>query len=263
MFGDLHCTNKLRLNTNKKKSLVDFLFCIPSIVTQVTTRENIQHGFLSNRLIDSVYKRYPDFNVMLGTCRRLPTKSEYQLCVRSFPKLFDVADSQGHIIDDKFEALGFGRDIDSTGKETRHDTTITQESRQRAKCLTHNHQKMLRQERIALATAEANRKHLEAETKVIDKLELNNNVETKLKSIFGNTNLSHLTLFNFSSLTRNKLVGFVHVRKPDMKISQMPKKEKLEAAQNRGNNLIKMAFDIRDQPNMMREELQQETNNEE
>ena len=79
----------------------------------------------------------------------------------------------------------------------------------------------------------------------------------------GNTILSELTLVNFSSLTKNELVGFVHVRKSDMKISQMPKKGKLEAAQNRGNNLIKMAFDIRDQPNMMREELQQETNNEE
>ena len=122
---------------------------------------------------------------------------------------------------------------------------------------------MLRQERIDLATAEANRKRLEAEAKILDNLELNDNVETKLKNMCGNTILSELTLVNFSSLTKNELVGFVHVRKPDMKISQMPKKEKLEAAQNRGNNLIKMAFDIRDQPNMMREELQQETNNEE
>ena len=99
------------------------------MVTNAAIRENIQHGFLSNGLIDSVHHRYPDFNAMLGTCRRLPIKSEYQLCVRSFPQLFDIANFQGHMIDDQLEALGFRRDIDSTGKETRRDATITQQSR--------------------------------------------------------------------------------------------------------------------------------------
>lgn len=48
------------------------------MVTKAATNTNIQHGFLSNGLIDTKHRRYPDFNRILSTCRRNPTLEQYQ-----------------------------------------------------------------------------------------------------------------------------------------------------------------------------------------
>lgn len=42
------------------------------MVIRVATVNNIQHGFTTNSLVDERFKRYPDFNKMIVTCRNNP-----------------------------------------------------------------------------------------------------------------------------------------------------------------------------------------------
>ena len=73
------------LKANKKKSLTDFVASIPVMVTKVATRDNVQHGFIANSLVDETYKRYLDFNKILATCRRNPKTDDYNRCIKYFP----------------------------------------------------------------------------------------------------------------------------------------------------------------------------------
>ena len=52
---------------------------------------------------------------------------------------------EGFVPADTFEELKFPQDRDITGSKVRHDTTITQEVRQRVKILTHEFQGSLRE----------------------------------------------------------------------------------------------------------------------
>jgi hypothetical protein len=56
----------------------------------------------------------------------------------------------GHIFEDVYDQMGIVRDRDSMGCEVMHDATISQESYQRIKCLSHEHQIHLWKERLSL-----------------------------------------------------------------------------------------------------------------
>ena len=98
-------------------------------------------------MIDKKVGMYPDFNQMLGACRKEIKQEEFDLCLRSFPYLFEVIKNKGHIDDHIFEDLGFPMDEDPEGHRIRRESNINQESRHRAKNLTHEHQVELRAER--------------------------------------------------------------------------------------------------------------------
>ena len=68
--------------------------------------------------------RFLDFNKILGTCRKNPTKDEYEMCIQYCLQYL----SNGHVPDEAFEELGFPMDEDtdeSFGR--RRTTTINQE----------------------------------------------------------------------------------------------------------------------------------------
>ena len=135
-FVKLHEEQRLNLKENKKKLLIDFVASIPAKVTKAATRKNIQHGFIVNSLVDETHKHYPDFNKILATCRKNPKTDNYNHCVKFFSYLFNYCLEHGHVPDLKFELLGFHQDINIQGNYVQRYSTITQESRQRAKCLT-------------------------------------------------------------------------------------------------------------------------------
>ncbi len=54
----------------------------------------------------------------------------------------------GHISEHVYDRLNIVKDRDSLGREVMRDATITQESYQHTKCLTHEHQIHLRQQRL-------------------------------------------------------------------------------------------------------------------
>jgi hypothetical protein len=56
-------------------------------------------------------------------------------------------DKEGHILEDHFNLCGIRMDKDIHGKEVVRAATITQESYQQSKCLTHSRQVNMRLER--------------------------------------------------------------------------------------------------------------------
>ena len=51
-------------------------------------------------MIDNKMIRYSDFDIMLATCIFDPIVEEYQLCVDTFPYLFNIYLERGHVEDE-------------------------------------------------------------------------------------------------------------------------------------------------------------------
>jgi hypothetical protein len=121
----LTAPGKLNLQPNKYKALVDFIACLPKMLTKACTRENIVHGSTANGMLLKKKRRYPNFDNLLGTCRKQhPTLEEYKLCEDAFHELFEYQFQNGHVLDDKFEEFKFPRDEDPDGNLVRRDATI-------------------------------------------------------------------------------------------------------------------------------------------
>ena len=146
--------NKLILRSSKNNAIIEFVSCVPEMTTQVVTINNIIHGFVDNGMIDFDNNRFPDFDKILAKCRTEPTVEEYKLCETRFPYVLQNYLEDDHVDDSKIEELGFPVDLDECGTSVRQTETITQESRQRAKILTHACQVELRAKRSANLKAE-------------------------------------------------------------------------------------------------------------
>jgi hypothetical protein len=94
-------------------------------------------------MIDGKFKTYPDFNRMLATCRRNPTRDEYRTCYSSFIKLFNSFGIIGGLEEEIWECLGFPVDKNIHGDDIRRLATISQEHQQRGECLTPTYQRVL------------------------------------------------------------------------------------------------------------------------
>jgi hypothetical protein len=139
--------------------------------------------FIQNGMADSITNIFPDYDMLLATCRMDPRTAEYELTETSFPRLIQEQFDHGHIPDSILEEIGLPKDRDMTGKEVRRDATITQEARQRAKCLTHKHQVSLRKELIANRDAAAKKKEADTANRIQLHLEKNKDCEARLMQL--------------------------------------------------------------------------------
>ena len=121
----------------------------------------------------------------MATCRCNPTKDEYKLCIDMFPTLMEHFQENGHIEDEFFETLGFPMNEDTDGSFVRRDSTINQETRQRAKCLTRHHQVSLREKRIAIIENEVRRKAADNEIKLQILIDDNIECEERILNIIS------------------------------------------------------------------------------
>ena len=160
----------IRLADNKKRSLIDFLSVIPTIATKACTVENIRRGFITAGVIDEQRKRYPVLNRILATCRRDVLVDEYQCIIKNFHNIVTEVCDNGMVTEDLFETIGIVKDSDNTGKIILRDAEISQECRQRTKCLTHQHQVGLRMERLAFIQQKKNNSAEVADAKHQEKL---------------------------------------------------------------------------------------------
>ncbi len=92
--------------------------------------------------------RYPVFNKYVAQCRRNPTQEEYDNLLDTFEYFLRAAIDHGHIDEELYDLYGVVRDRDINGNEVFRNAGISQESYQRAKCLTHKYQVHLRKQQI-------------------------------------------------------------------------------------------------------------------
>jgi hypothetical protein len=138
----------LNLGSKKTGSLVDFFSVLPAIATKAGTRENILFGMHENGMLDKEKARYPVLFKILGTCRSSIPQELYKKVIDNFTYLDNVVMEQGCIPEKVFDELSFPMDVDVNGKDVFQKTGISQESYQRAKCLTHSTQVGLRKKRV-------------------------------------------------------------------------------------------------------------------
>jgi len=140
----------LNLASNKRHSLVDFISTLSIIATKACTVKNIQHGFIEAGMIDANNLcSFTVFDKILATCRWNPSMDEYKNIENHMDTIIHESCEYGHISEHIYDCLNIVRDRDSLGREVMRDATITQESYQRTKCLTHEPQIHLRQQRLA------------------------------------------------------------------------------------------------------------------
>ena len=151
----LKCVN---LQSGKRRHLIDFLCVLPDIVNRCCTQKHIRQGFIEAGMIDKVAMRFPVFNKILATCRRNPEKTEYDVIKSNFATFFEAACEDGLVPEQLYEDLVIRRDSNIHGDDVLRNCTISQESRQRSKCLTHHNQVHLREERLLNLRLEASTK---------------------------------------------------------------------------------------------------------
>ncbi len=139
----------INLPSNKTKSLIDFILTLSAIATKVCTVKNIQHGFTEAGMLDGDNHRLPVYDKILVTCRRNPSLAEYENIKKNMPTILHHSCEFGHISDDIYDKLGIQQDHDKMGREVTRDASISQESYQQTKCLTHKHQIHLHKERLS------------------------------------------------------------------------------------------------------------------
>jgi hypothetical protein len=246
-FQALTAQGKLNLRPNKYKALIDFIACLPEMLTKACTRENIVHGSTANGMLDQKKRRFPDFDNLLGTCRKHPTVEEYKLCEDSFKELFEYQFMHGHVPDDKFDEFGFPQDEDPNGKKVRREATLSQETHQRAKCLSHKHQVELRSLRRSEVEAVSKRKKAVVDNRVMKHLNVNVQCQEKLR------NFGEATFEDFAKCRGDELTSFLFVRDPTISVSKLPKKGKVADAEAGVDCLILRAFGARAKPIQLRD----------
>jgi hypothetical protein len=216
-FNQLYTEGILRLPPKKRNALIDCLASSPETATKAISRSHVQQGFVSNGMIDANTKELPDFDRLLATCRTEIPLQLYNKIERDFPLLLKYELEHGDIPDWLYEELGYPMDKDMDGREVRRNATISQENRQRSKCLSHSHQKELRKKKQNEIDA-AKARTIAEETNNLSRLIMQNTAaEDKLIAGTGKSRdkISELSKEYFKRPTGPELKAFVHMRKFD------------------------------------------------
>ena len=229
-------------------ALIDFLASLPGILQKIATRTIIRQGFVEAGVIDDVSHSVPDIAAIIRTTRRQLSLEEEQNFIEQFPKLLNVFLQDGNLTDDVIEQHGIPIDIDAKGNEVRRDSTISGESFQRAKCLTHKTQRRLRQELNDGIIAKQNDKEakvtLEKEQTYVRNKECEKAMRKRLKQPEDELSLQEATLDMFAKSNCSLLRAFCQVRKGKPE-SGWPKKGSVTDAETGVANLISLAFGCR------------------
>ena len=247
-FKSFKSNGWINLSATKEQALLDFLSCYPAILSKCASANSVQKGFVYNGMVDNNTKNWPDMNSILATCKNLKLRrEEEEKIIESFPKLYEEQMEKGHLSDEFFEGLGFKPDKNYSGKEVRRLAGITNESCQRAKCLSHNYQRDLRKKVILEYKNKEVEKVLTTRNKAKEQYLLSAIIENKL------ANQNDTTMGVFVQFKIAELKAFIYVRSyTEMKNKidksfQMPKnKGRLEAAERGERNLLTVAFSLKD-----------------
>jgi hypothetical protein len=84
----------LSLHDNKEKALIDYLVCLPQILSSIVTPSNVRAGFYQNGTIatpEPSQYACPCFDGMMATCRKVQSAEVMALCKEAFPAALDQA----------------------------------------------------------------------------------------------------------------------------------------------------------------------------
>ena len=149
---------------------------------------------------------------------------------------------------------------------------IAQESRQRAKILTHAHQVELSAERSAIIKAEIHYNKSYPMSVLEAQVSGNKNCKDRYRKLMEEDGLDETDFSNVSHEVLEKIKGdelkiFILARKQDVPKSKLPKKRKLDDSIKFEKNLIYLAFECRNMKciadEKLREAIAEELDNEE
>jgi hypothetical protein len=118
-------------------ALIDHVSSLPCILQEIATKKIIRDGSVAAGIIDEKSLSVPDLAFIMRTSRRALTFDEQSNFLDQFPLLLNVQYENGHLSDDVMEKHGLPVDVDASGNEMRRESTVSGESFQRAKNLTH------------------------------------------------------------------------------------------------------------------------------
>lgn len=219
--------------------------------------------------------RYPVFNKYVAQCRRNPTQEEYDNLLDTFEYFLRAAIDHGHIDEELYDLYGVVRDRDMNGNEVFRNAGISQESYQRAKCLTHKYQVHLRKQQILQLQKKERQKEELANAKwqakidnnidvvhlLCSKLERDGKLFEAEKDSPKEEYLSRCTLDMIAELNGDQLGYFILARLDGEKykftsLSSLPKKGTLEEAQDENAwTKIRIAYNCLENPNCVEGKL--------
>ena len=177
------------------------------------------HGYYTTGYLDKETRRYPVALKILSTCHSSIPCEVLDNVKANFPRLHKMMLEFGRIPDEVFKEMGFRPDIDANGKLVERTATISQESQQRCKCLTHEHQIMLRKNLLEEARVVIEKKAIAAQEKHVSRLNSLRIIVEKLLNgipdgIFEARTLEYCDLSQFASLTSPELAEFIYAHDP-------------------------------------------------
>ena len=250
----------LSLETKKMKAVLDFLGCLPSMLSKLCLAKHVTPGFTEAGMIDERSKQYPDVEKMINTCKRMDI-DKMGIFWKHFDELFKCAMEHGMVTEDMLNKLGIPDDLDATGKVIKRDAGITQEHLQRAKSLSHAHQSMLRKEKQQMILDTLKTKLSTKKSCIQTYIDSNKECEKKLyqemkldEDTYDASYLAHASPQLFSKCTMKQLKAFIHCRKSKDEKKYPDKIPNLKA------NYVAAAWDLRTSPIIIKLPTQAEEN---
>jgi hypothetical protein len=255
IFKKLKAERALNLSLVKEQALIDFVSCYPSILSRSACPTSVAKGFLYNGMIDKNTKNWPDMKAILSTCKNTKlTEEEESKIIQLFPLLYEEQCEKGHLSDQFLEELGFTPDKNFAGNTVRRNALITNESCQRAKCLSHLYQRELRKKVLFDKNAKQVLKLTELRNKAIEQHRVAEVVEKFLLSKEQEVSVSDFTKFKTPELKAFIYVrSYIEINKKANSEFQMPtKKGKVQDAEAGELNLLSLTFQLKNAPKVLK-----------
>ena len=147
---------------------------------------------------------------------------------------------KGHLSDGFLEGLGFQPEKNYSGDVVRRNAVITNESSQRAKCLSNLHQRDLRSQVLITNNRKKIEKNQKERNRILEFYKISAEVEEELSK-----KEEELSYMSFQSFKKDHLKAFVTVR--SALTSKIPsKKRKASIAVEGEINIISLSFQLKD-----------------
>jgi hypothetical protein len=107
----------IKFSQDKLHRIIDLAVCLPELLFRSVTASRVIQGFVEGGVVDRESGIWPDFDKVIGTCRRPVAVEEVELIKTHFNTLYNAFVSHGKITEELFDKLGFAEDKDRRGKE--------------------------------------------------------------------------------------------------------------------------------------------------